>query len=204
MCADNTFLHFVTTSQSVGRLPDTGYASPSTTAGTYVASASSGRRRNDENGFDVGDYEHRDKQGSSSNLDNHQHYILPTKLPSQGGKRYRVKEEPTKIFRRGSSLSIFPFYRFREARRRRRIGAAVPTTRLRRRRARTRSSSSGAPTSQTRTRTTTTTTITTTTTSTPTTTTSTGRSSSTSLSRPISAVRRRPRRGGSLRGRRQS
>ena len=73
-------------------LPDTGYASPSTTAGTYVASASSGRRRNDENGFDVGDYEHRDKQGSSSNLDNHQLYILPTKLPSQGGKRYRVNK----------------------------------------------------------------------------------------------------------------
>ena len=103
MCADNTFLHSL---QSVGTLPDTGYASPSTTAGTYVASASSGRRRNDENGFDVGDYEHRDKQGSGSNLDNHQHYILPTKLPSQGGKRYRVKEEPTKIVRRAGVFTI--------------------------------------------------------------------------------------------------
>lgn len=74
----------------LGTLPDSGYASPSTTAGTYVTSASSGRKRNDENGFDVGDYEHA-KQGSS-NVDNHQHYILPTKLPSQSRKRYRVKK----------------------------------------------------------------------------------------------------------------
>ena len=74
---------------TLGTLPDSGYhASPSTTAGTYVASASSGRRRNDENGFDVSVHE---KQGSS-NLKNHQQYILPTKLPSQSGKRYRVRD----------------------------------------------------------------------------------------------------------------
>ena len=73
-----------------------GYASPSTTAPAYVASPSSnGRRRNDENGFDVGGYD-RKKQESNSNLDNHQHYILPTKLPSQSARptqRYRVRGE---------------------------------------------------------------------------------------------------------------
>ena len=69
-----------------------GYASPSTTAPAYVASpASNGRRRNDENGFDVGDYEHGGGDREASNLDNHQHYILPTKLPSQSGGRYRVR-----------------------------------------------------------------------------------------------------------------
>ena len=76
-----------------------GYASPSTTAPAYVASpASSGRRRNDENGFDVGGYDSKNpgSSKSNSNLDNHQHYILPTKLPSQSGRptqRYRVRSE---------------------------------------------------------------------------------------------------------------
>ena len=72
-------------------LAGAGYASPSSSAGTFVASASSGRRRNDENGFDVGDYEHGGGDRETSNLDNHQHYILPTKLPSQSGGRYRVR-----------------------------------------------------------------------------------------------------------------
>ena len=89
-------------------LAGAGYASPSSSAGTFVASASSGRRRNDENGFDVGDYEHGGGSGGgreTSNLDNHQHYILPTKLPSQSGGRYRVKSSfhPWPIFFRGES-----------------------------------------------------------------------------------------------------
>ena len=74
-----------------------GYASPSTAAPAYVASPSSnGRRRNDENGFDVGGYDRKKQGASNSNLDNHQHYILPTKLPSQSGRptqRYRVRSE---------------------------------------------------------------------------------------------------------------
>ena len=82
-----------------------GYASPSTTAPAYVASpASSSRRRNDENGFDVGGYDSK-KEGSqsNSNLDNHQHYILPTKLPSQSTRptqRYRVRNETGSPFNR--------------------------------------------------------------------------------------------------------